>query len=168
MKSARAVGVAGGAEKCAYLIDELGFDAAIDYKKGDLHRDLKHACPDGIDVFFDNVGGDTLNEGLGLINVGARVVICGAISQYNNTTPVKGPSNYTMLLIQRARMEGFIYFDFRGKWPAMLKDLAAWRSEGKITCREDIAEGSVDIFPDTLLRIFRGENFGKLMIKLPE
>ncbi len=167
-RGGRAVGIAGGAEKCTYLIDELGFDAAVDYKNENLYKSLKQACPDGVDVFFDNVGGDTLNVGLALINLGARVVICGAISQYNNTTPVEGPSNYTMLLIRRSRMEGFIYFDFRDKWPAMLKDLAAWRAEGKITGREDIAEGAVDIFPDTLLRLFRGDNFGKLMIKLPE
>jgi len=165
---ARTVGIAGGPEKCAYLIDELGFDAAIDYKIEDLQKSLARACADGVDVFFDNVGGETLNEGLGVINVGARVVICGAISQYNNTTPFQGPSNYILLLIRRARMEGFIYFDFRDKWPAMLKDLANWRAEGKITGREDITEGPVDIFPNTLLRLFRGENFGKLIIKLPE
>ncbi len=168
IKDGRAVGIAGGAEKCAYLIDELGFDAAIDYKYEDLSKRLKRACPDGVDVFFDNVGGDTLNDGLAVINVGARVVICGAISQYNKTTPLQGPSNYLMLLIRRARMEGFIYFDFGDKWPAMLKDLAAWRAEEKITGREDIAEGPVDIFPSTLLRLFRGDNFGKLIIKLPE
>lgn len=167
-KGARAVGVAGGSEKCAYLIDELGFDAAIDYKKEDLAGSLKRVCSDGVDVFFDNVGGSILNDGLAVINVGARVVICGAISQYNSTTPFHGPSNYILLLIRRSRMEGFIYFDFRDKWPAMLKDLAAWRAEGKITGREDIAEGPVDIFPSTLLRLFRGDNFGKLMIKLAE
>ena len=167
-KGGRAVGIAGGAEKCAYLVDELGFDAAIDYKNESLRKSLKQACPGGVDVFFDNVGGDTLNNGLAFINVGARVVICGAISQYNNTAPPQGPSNYLTLLIRRARMEGFIYFDFRDKWPAMLKELAAWRAEGKITAREDIAEGTVDIFPDTFLRLFRGDNFGKLMIKLPQ
>ena len=167
-KGARTVGVAGGPEKCAYLIDELGFDAAIDYKNEDLAASLKRVCSDGVDVFFDNVGGSTLNDGLAVINVGARVVICGAISQYNSTTPFNGPSNYILLLIRRSRMEGFIYFDFRDKWPAMLKDLAAWRVEGKITGREDVVEGPVDIFPSTLLRLFRGDNFGKLMIKLAE
>lgn len=168
VKGGCAVGIAGGAEKCAYLVDELVFDEAIDYKKENLYKSLKRACPDGIDVFFDNVGGDTLNDGLAVINVGARVVICGAISQYNNTTSFQGPSNYIKLLMQRSRMEGFIYFDFRDKWPGMLKDLAAWRAEGKVVCREDIVEGTVDIFPDTLLRLFSGDNFGKLMIKLPE
>ena len=168
LKGGRAVGIAGGPEKCAYLIDELGFDAAIDYKKENLYKSLGRACPDGIDLFFDNVGGDTLNTGLAFINVGARVVICGAISQYNETRSFQGPSNYIRLLMRSSRMEGFIYFDFRDKWPGMLKDLATWRAEGKIVCREDITEGPVDIFPDTLLRLFSGENFGKLMIKLPE
>ena len=108
-----------------------------------------------------------LNNSLAFINVGARVVICGAISQYNKTTSIQGPSNYMMLLIRRASMKGFIYFDYRHKWPAMLEDLAMWRSEGKITGREDIAEGPVDIFPDTLCRLFQGDNFGKLIIRLP-
>lgn len=167
-KGGRTVGIAGGAKKCAYLINGLGFDAVIDYKNENLGESLKRACPDGVDVFFDNVGGSTLNDGLTTINVGARVVICGAISQYNNVEPPEGPGNYLLLLIRRARMEGFIYFDFRDKWPAMLKDLVAWRDAGKITGREDIAEGAVDIFPDTLLRLFQGDNFGKLIIKLPK
>ena len=167
-KGGRAVGIAGGAEKCAYLTDELGFDAAIDYKTENLVRRLREICPDGVDVFFDNVGGDTLNSGLAVINVGARVVICGAISQDNSTKPPQGPGNYLMLLIRRASMQGFIYFDFRDRWPAMLQNLAAWREQGKLVCREDIARGTVDIFPQTLLRLFRGDNFGKLMIELPE
>ena len=162
------VGIAGGPEKCAYLVDELGFDAAIDYKNENLLERFMVACPNGVDVFFDNIGGETLNSGLTTINVGARVVICGAISQYNNTTPAQGPGNYLLLLIRRASMQGFIYFDYRDKWPAMLQELAAWREQGKIICREDIARGTVDIFPDTLLRLFRGDNFGKLMIELPE
>ncbi len=167
IKGGRTIGVAGGVEKCAYLIDELGFDAAIDYKNENVYSGLKRTCPDGVDVFFDNVGGDVLNNSLAFINVGARVVICGAISQYNKTTSTQGPSNYMMLLIRRASMKGFIYFDYRHKWPAMLEDLAMWRSEGKITGREDIAEGPVDIFPDTLCRLFQGDNFGKLIIRLP-
>jgi NADPH-dependent curcumin reductase CurA len=167
IKGARAVGIAGGKKKCAYLLDELGFDAAIDYKTENLYDSIKRACPDGIDVFFDNVGGETLNAGLAFITKGARVVICGAISQYNDTAPAKGPSNYLMLLIRSARMEGFIYFDFRDKWPAMLQDLATWRAEGKITGREDVVRGPIDIFPETFLRLFKGDNFGKLMIEVP-
>ena len=168
IKGGRAVGIAGGPEKCGYLINELGFDAAIDYKNEDLSEGIKQTCPDGVDLFFDNIGGGTLNAGLTAINIGARVVICGAISQSNTTTGVEGPSNYLALLTRRSRLEGFIFFDFRDKWPAMLKNLTAWRAEGKLVCREDIAEGPVDIFPDVLLRLFRGDNFGKLMIKLPD
>jgi NADPH-dependent curcumin reductase CurA len=168
IKGGRAVGIAGGPEKCGYLINELGFDAAIDYKNEDLSEGIKQTCPDGVDLFFDNIGGGTLNAGLTAINIGARVVICGAISQSNTTTGVEGPSNYLSLLTRRSRLEGFIFFDYRDKWPAMLKNLTAWRAEGKLVCREDIAEGPVDIFPDVLLRLFRGDNFGKLMIKLPD
>ena len=168
IKGNRVVGIAGGNKKCDYLIDELGFDVAIDYKKGTLLEEIKQHCPDGVDVFFDNVGGSTLDAGLSVINVGARIIICGAISQYNVTKPIEGPSNYLLLLRRRARMEGFIYFDFRAKWPRMLEELAAWRSAGKIIGREDIIEGEVDIFPSTLLKIFSGNNFGKLMIKLSD
>ena len=110
LKGGRAVGIAGGPEKCAYLIDELGFDAVIDYKKENLYKSLGRACPDGVDLFFDNVGGDTLNTGLTFINVGARVVICGAISQYNETKSFQGPSNYIRLLMRRSRMEGSVSY----------------------------------------------------------
>jgi NADPH-dependent curcumin reductase CurA len=167
-KGNRVVGIAGGSKKCSYLVDDLGFDAAIDYQTEDLYESIKRSCPGGVDVFFDNVGGETLDAGLSLINLGARVVICGAISQYNSTTAVEGPRNYLSLLIRRARMEGFIYFDYRAKWPAMLVELAAWRNAGKIVGREDIVEGPVDVFPSTLLKLFSGDNFGKLMIKLPD
>jgi len=168
IKGCRAVGIAGGAEKCAYLTDELGFDAAIDYKAEPVADGLRRACPDGIDVFFDNVGGEILDAALARINFHARVVICGAISQYNNTTPIRGPGNYLSLLRRSSRMEGFIYFDFRKKWPAMMRDLAGWLAEGKIKSRDDIVEADVDIFPQVLPRLFRGDNFGKLMIKLPD
>ncbi len=166
IKGCRAVGIAGGADKCRYLTDELGFDEAIDYKAESVSDGLARACPDGIDVFFDNVGGETLDAALARINVGARVVICGAISQYNATTALYAPANYLNLLVRRSRMEGFIYFDFRAKWPAMLKDLAAWRADGRLKCRDDIVEGGIKVFPQTLLRLFRGDNFGKLMIKI--
>ncbi len=168
IKGNKVIGIAGGSKKCAYLIDKLGFDAAIDYKKGALLENIKQNCPDGIDLFFDNVGGITLDAGLSVINVGARVIICGAISQYNLSKEIEGPSNYLLLLRRRARMEGFIYFDFRTDWPSMLRELAEWRSAGKIYGLEDITEGQVDIFPSTLLRLFSGDNFGKLIIKLPD
>ena len=167
LKGCRTVGIAGGPKKCGYLIDQLGFDETIDYKNETLSMGLKRACPNGIDIYFDNVGGDTLNAALTRINVGARVVICGAISQYNATEAPAGPPAYINLLGRRSRMQGFIYFDYRDKWPAMQKELAEWRSSGKIKTQHDIAKGDVDIFPETLLRLFRGDNFGKLMIELP-
>ena len=166
IKGCRTVGIAGGAKKCAFLTDDLGFDAAIDYKAEDLNAGLERCCPDGIDILFDNVGGETLDAALARINFHARVVICGAISQYNNTGAVAGPANYLNLLIRSARLEGFIYFNWRDKWPAMIKELAAWRAAGQLNCPDDIVEGGIAAFPDTLLRLFSGENLGKLMIKV--
>lgn len=166
IKGCRAVGIAGGARKCAFLIDELGFDAAIDYQNEDLNTGLARSCPDGIDVFFDNVGGECLDAALAHINFHARVVICGAISQYNNTAPIEGPTNYLNLLIRSARLEGFIYFNWRNQWPEMVAELAAWLNAGKLNCPDDVVEGGVAAFPDTLLRLFSGDNFGKLMIKV--
>jgi len=166
IKGCRAVGIAGGARKCAFLIDELGFDAAIDYQNEDLNVGLARSCPDGIDVFFDNVGGECLDAALARINFHARVVICGAISQYNNTTAIEGPTNYLNLLIRSARLEGFIYFNWRSQWPAMVAELAVWLNAGKLNCPDDVVEGGVAAFPDTLLRLFSGDNFGKLMIKV--
>tara|TARA_B100000029_G_C17567360_1_gene955502 strand:+ start:263 stop:1279 length:1017 start_codon:yes stop_codon:yes gene_type:complete len=166
IKGNHVVGIAGGSKKCRYLVDELGFDAAIDYKNEELSVSIAQHCPKGIDLFFDNVGGKTLNAGLSAINVGARVVICGAISQYNLTHSIEGPSNYLLLLLRRARMEGFIYFDYHKDWPNMIKELSNWHSSGKIIGKEDIVKGNVDIFPDILLRLFNGENHGKLIIEL--
>ncbi len=168
LKGCRAVGIAGGPRKCAFLTDELGFDAAIDYKSEDLDAGLARSCPDGIDLFFDNVGGESLDAALALINFHARVVICGAISQYNATTAIEGPRNYLNLLIRSARLEGFIYFNWRDRWPAMIAELANWRAEGKLKCPDDIVEGGVAVFPETLPRLFSGDNFGKLMIKVAD
>lgn len=162
----RTVGVAGGAKKCAFLTDVLGFDEAIDYKGQDLGSALDRACPKGIDIFFDNVGGSVLNAAMARINFRARIIICGAISVYNNREAIEGPSNYLNLLIRSARLEGYIYFDWRDEWPEMIMELAAWRQTGRISCPEDIAEGGLEVFPDTLLRLFKGDNLGKLMIKL--
>ncbi len=166
IKGCRTVGVAGGAKKCAFLTGELGFDEAIDYKSEELDAALSRTCPDGIDIFFDNVGGAILDAALARINFHARVVICGAISVYNNNQAIEGPSNYLNLLIRSARLEGYIYFDWRDEWPGMIEELAAWRSEGELTCPDDIVEGGLKAFPDTLLRLFTGDNLGKLMIKL--
>jgi NADPH-dependent curcumin reductase CurA len=166
IKGCRAVGIAGGADKCRYLVEELGFDAAIDYKAGDVKAALKAHCPAGIHVFFDNVGGEILDAALARLARGARVVICGAISQYNNTQPVKGPSNYMSLLVNRASMTGMVVFDYAPRYGEAAREMAEWMAAGKLKAREDIVEGGIAAFPDTLLRLFRGENFGKLVLKV--
>ena len=165
IKGCRAIGIAGGADKCRYLTQELGFDAAIDYKSGDLKEGLKQHCPQGVNVYFDNVGGDILVTVLTRITRGARIVICGAISQYNNTAPVKGPSNYLSLLVNRASMTGMVVFDYTGRYALAAREMAGWIAEGKLKTREDIVDG-FDAFPETLLRLFKGENLGKLLIRV--
>jgi NADPH-dependent curcumin reductase CurA len=161
----RVVGIAGGPEKCAYVRDELGFDAAIDYKSEDLNGALRQHCPNGIDVYFDNVGGATLDACLARLALHARVVICGAISQYNNTTAVTGPSNYLSLLVNRATMQGMVVFDYAKRYPEAVREMAGWIAEGKLKSREDVVKG-IDTFPETLLKLFRGENFGKLVLEV--
>ena len=165
IKGCRVVGIAGGAEKCKFLVDELGFDAAIDYKNENVKKALKETCPKGVDVFFDNVGGDILNDVLTQINLRARIVICGAISQYNTTTEVKGPSNYLSLLVNRARMEGIVVFDNIKEYPTAMKDIAGWIQSGELKVKDHIVEG-IETFPDTLMMLFKGQNFGKLVLKV--
>ena len=166
LKGARVIGIAGGSEKCALLTDELGFDGAIDYKAADIRKELRTLAPDRVDVFFDNVGGDVLDAVLTRLARGARVVICGAISQYNATEPMKGPSNYMSLLVSRARMEGFVVFDYASRYREAVGEMAGWIEEGTLQSREDVVEGSVDAFPSTLLKLFNGENVGKLVLKV--
>ncbi|TQJ92209.1 NADP-dependent oxidoreductase [Streptomyces sp. SLBN-31] len=165
-KGCRVVGIAGGPEKCALLVDELGFDAAIDYRAEDVRKALKQHAPDGIDVYFDNVGGDILDAALTRLAMHGRVVICGAISQYNNTAPVKGPSNYLSLLVRRARMEGFVVFDYAKRFPQAAQDIAAWIGTGRVKVKEHVVGGTVDDFPEVLQMLFRGENVGKLVLEL--
>ncbi len=167
IKGCRAVGIAGGPEKCSYIVRELGFDAAIDYKSENVIEGLRKHCPKGVNVYFDNVGGDILDAALTQLARGARVVLCGAISQYNSTTGVKGPSNYLSLLVNSARMEGFVVFNYIARYGEAAREMAGWMMAGKLKSREDIVEG-FQTFPDTLLKLFRGENFGKLMIKLAD
>jgi NADPH-dependent curcumin reductase len=167
IKGCRVVGIAGGEEKCRYLIDELGFDAAIDYKRGSVKKALKEHCPNGVDVYFDNVGGDILDDVLTQLARGARIVICGAISQYNNTTPVKGPSNYMSLLVNRASMKGMVVFDYAPRYGQAAQEMAQWMAEGKLKSKEDIVEG-IQTFPEALLKLFRGENSGKLILKVAD
>ena len=167
IKACRAVGIAGGAEKCEYLVNELGFDDAIDYKNESVSDGLRRACPNGVDVYFDNVGGDILNTVLTRINMRARIVICGAISQYNSTTAPEGPSNYLSLLVNRARMEGIIVFDNAANYGRAAAEMAAWIADGKLKAKEHVVEG-IENFPDALMMLFRGENFGKLVLKVSE
>ncbi len=167
IKGCRAVGIAGGADKCRYLVDELGFDAAVDYKAGDLRKALREHCPTGIDVYFDNVGGEILDACLVNLARRARVVICGAISQYNNTTAVKGPSNYMMLLVTRSRMEGFVVFDYADRYAEAAREMAGWMRDGKLISREHVVKG-FETFPETLLKLFAGENVGKLVLQVAE
>ena len=166
IKGCRVVGIAGGPDKCAWLVEELGFDAAIDYKGGELRVGLRRHAPDGVDVYFDNVGGDTLDEVLRRIARGARVVICGAISQYNALEPPRGPANYMQLLVERASMTGFLVFDYADRYPEAIAQLAQWRRDGRLRSREDIVRGGLDQFPEVFLRLFRGENVGKLILEL--
>ncbi|MFZ0299976.1 MAG: NADP-dependent oxidoreductase [Candidatus Sulfotelmatobacter sp.] len=165
IKGCRAVGIAGGAEKCRYLVNDLGFDAAIDYKSEDVSEALRKSCPQGMNVYFDNVGGDILEAALANLARGARIVICGAISQYNNTGPVQGPRNYLSLLVSRATMKGMLVFDYADRYAQARKEMAGWMAAGKLKSREDIVEG-LETFPDTFLKLFRGDNFGKLILKV--
>ncbi len=165
IKGCRVVGIAGGPDKCDFVVKELGFDACIDYKSGSVKDGLKQHCPKGVDVYFDNVGGDILDAVLTRINRKARIVICGAISQYNNTTPVQGPANYLSLLVNRARMEGIVVFDWADRYGEGIKQIAQWMQEGKFKSREDIVEG-LNTFPETLNMLFEGKNFGKLVLKI--
>jgi NADPH-dependent curcumin reductase CurA len=166
-RGCRVVGIAGGREKCDFVVNELGFDACIDYKSGSVKDGLKQHCPKGVDVYFDNVGGDILDAVLTRINRHARIVICGAISQYNNTTPVKGPANYLSLLVNRARMEGIVVFDWADRYPEGAAQMAQWMKEGNFKTREDIVDG-LGNFPQTLLMLFEGRNFGKLILKVAD
>ena len=166
-RGCRVVGIAGGRDKCDFVVDELGFDACIDYKGGSVKDGLKQHCPKGVDIYFDNVGGDILDTVLTRINRKARIIICGAISQYNNTTPVKGPANYLSLLVNRARMEGIVVFDWADRYQEGAAQMAQWMKDGNFKTREDIVEG-IDNFPQTLLMLFEGRNFGKLILKVAD
>ena len=165
IKGARVVGIAGGADKCRYLVEELGFDAAIDYKTENVEEALKTHCPKGVNVYFDNVGGDILDAVLTRLARGARVVICGAISQYNTTTPVKGPANYLALLVQRATMTGIVVSDYYDRAGEAAMVMAGWIQSGKLKTREDIVDG-LDAFPQAFEMLFSGANNGKLVLKV--
>ncbi|HRD98734.1 MAG TPA: NADP-dependent oxidoreductase [Rubrivivax sp.] len=166
LKGCRVVGIAGGAAKCDWVVRELGFDACIDYKAGAVREGLKQHCPQGVDVYFDNVGGEILDEVLARINRKARIVICGAISQYNSTTPVQGPKNYLSLLVNRARMEGLVVFDYAARYGEAVAEMAGYLKDGRMKSREDVVRGGVAAFPAALPMLFSGANFGKLVLEV--
>jgi NADPH-dependent curcumin reductase CurA len=163
----RVVGIAGGPEKCAWITDELGFDAWIDYKSEDVAARLRETCPEGVDVFFDNVGGEILDAVLGQINLHARIALCGAISQYDTAELSPGPRNFINLIPQRGRVEGFILLDYRDRFVDAILQLGQWVQEGRIRYAEDIVDG-LENAPAAFRRLFTGENTGKLIVKVAE
>ena len=165
IKGCRVVGIAGGKAKCDFVVNEMGFDACIDYKNEDVRAGLKEHCPEGIDIYFDNVGGEILDHVLGRLRRKARIVICGAISQYNATTGVQGPKNYLSLLVNRARMEGIVVFDYADRYPVAIAELSGYLKDGRMKSREDVVVG-LDTFPESLVKLFTGENFGKLVLQV--
>ena len=167
IKGCRVVGIAGGPEKCAYVVDELGFDACIDYKNESVFKGIRNYCIKGVDVYFDNVGGDILDAALANLRMHARVVICGAISQYNNTTAIQGPKNYLSLLVNRASMQGMVVLDYASGYRAAGMEMGQWMMEGKLKTKEDVYEG-IENFYDTFKRLFTGEKKGKLLLKIIE
>ena len=166
IKGCRVVGIAGGSEKCRYVIQELGFDACVDYKAGNLAQDLKAACPKGIDVNFENVGGEILDTVLSQMNVFGRIALCGLISGYNATEVPAGPKNIRAVLTQRLKMQGLIVFDWADRVPEAIAQLGQWHKEGRLKIREDVREGGVDAFPEVLNLLYTGGNFGKLVLKV--
>ncbi|MHB8492683.1 MAG: NADP-dependent oxidoreductase [Solirubrobacteraceae bacterium] len=166
IKGARAIGIAGGEEKCRWIVEELGFDAAIDYKAQDVRSALREVAPEGVDVYFDNVGGEILDAVLTRLARGARIVICGAISQYNATESVRGPTNYLALLVARASMTGMVVFDYAPRYAEAAAEIAGWMREGRLVSREDVLDGGVGAFPDALLKLFAGDNIGKLVLRV--
>jgi NADPH-dependent curcumin reductase CurA len=167
IKGCRVVGIAGGREKCEWLLKEAGFDAAIDYKSENVSEALTKYCPQGINVYFDNVGGEILDHALARLAYGARVVLCGAISQYNNLgerNPV-GPKNYFNLIMQHARMEGFLVFHFLPRYPEAIAEMSKWYAAGKLKNQVDLQQG-LENAPKTIIRLFTGANVGKQLLQV--
>lgn len=167
IKGCRVVGIAGGPEKCRWLKEEARFDEVIDYKNENVNQRIGELCPNKVDVFFDNVGGDILEAALNHINMKARVVLCGGISSYNATEPVPGPSNLMNLVINRARMEGFIVIDYMDRAHIAVPELLGWVNSGELVHQVDLQEGFENI-PDTLNRLFTGKNLGKQLLKIAD
>jgi NADPH-dependent curcumin reductase len=161
----KVIGIAGGTDKCTFVVEQLGFDAAIDYKAGSITRRLQEEAPKGIDLYFDNVGGEILNAALGNLAMHGRVVLCGAIASYNDAGPPQGPSNYINLLIRRGRMEGFIILDYAQRFAEAQSDVLTWMLEGKLKHFEHVVEG-LEHAPDALNLLFSGGNTGKVVVKV--
>ena len=161
------IGIAGGKDKCDYIVNELGFDEAIDYKSKNVLKELNNICPNGIDVYFDNVGGEILEAALAKIRMHARIVICGAISQYNNTAAMSGPRNYMSLLVNRATMQGMVVFDYAKDYGKAAINMSQWMMQGKLKSREDVYDG-IENFSETFKRLFSGDKKGKLILKVIE
>jgi NADPH-dependent curcumin reductase CurA len=167
LKGCKVVGIAGGAEKCQWLVDECGIDAAIDYKNEDLNTRIGELCPEGVNVFFDNVGGDTLEVAISHMADFGRIALCGAIASYNDTEAKPGPNNLLLLVARRIKMQGFIALDYLSRAEESMADIAEWVMAGKIAWREDIQEG-FEAIPETLQRLFDGRNQGKQLLKLAD
>ena len=167
LSGCRTIGIAGGPKKCKWLIDEVGYDAAIDYKNENVQERLETLCNQSVNVFFDNVGGDILNDVLAHIDMKARVVICGGISRYETGAYPKGPDNYFNLIFKRAKMEGFIVLDYMSEFPLARTRLKSWIKSGQLVYKEDIQTGFENA-PTTLMRLFSGQNFGKQLLKVAE
>ena len=166
IEGARAVGIAGGPEKCAFITHDLGFDAAVDHKRPDLSDALKAAAPQGIDVDFENVGGDVFDAVLARMNQFGRVALCGLISAYNATEPPPAPRNLRFVLTMRLKVQGFIVFDFAKQYKEATSALLGWYRDGRLKLREDVREGGLDAFPTVLRQLYTGGNFGKLVLRL--
>ena len=162
---ARVIGVAGGKDKCDWLVSELGFDGAIDYKSEDVEQRIAELCPDGLNVYYDNVGGDILDFALAKLAQGARVVLCGGISRYNQTGAIPGPVNYFNLIYRRARMEGFIVSDYASRFGEAVEVLAKHLGSGELRHRETILQGFTQL-PQALMNLFTGGNIGKQLVEV--
>lgn len=167
LKGARVVGIAGGPEKCAWIVDELGFDAAVDYKADDWREQLKRATPDGVDVNFENVGGVIMEAVLGRLNLHARVALCGLISGYNDDAPPVDPRVFGRMLVNRVKLQGFIILDYYPRFGEAIRQLSEWVGEGKLRSESTVVEG-FDQLPDALNMLFKGENKGKLVVKIAD
>ncbi len=163
-RGCRAVGIAGGKAKCDYVVQELGFDACVDYKAGNLYEDLKAATPNGIDVYFENVGGDILDAVMRRLNAFARIPLCGLVSQYNETQP-HGLTNFGAFLVNRVKLQGFIVSDYLERWPIAIEELSGMVADGSLKYRETVAEG-LENAPKAFIGLLKGENFGKQLVKL--